>query len=62
MKFQFIYNILIHVLTFTLAYISLSDKLVSPYIYERFLNAEYLCACLKKNHANWPLSKANHQG
>ena len=38
-----LHNVPIHVLTFTAAYNSLSDKLLPPYMYECFMNDEYVC-------------------
>ena len=35
----------------------LSDKLMSPNMYECFMNTEYLCACLKKITTNLSLKQ-----
>ena len=54
------YNVLIYVLNFTVAYSlkKLSDKLLPPYMYECFLNIEYLCICEKVIQI-WALRKAS---
>ena len=40
----------------------LSDKLISHNMYECFMNTGYLCACLKRYHANLNLKQDHYCG